>query len=155
MTTSSKRGPNIRHRTRRAAVQALYEWQLTANEPESVVDELIASGGQGRLDEKFLRELVIDTVNAVEKLDEALAPHLDREITDVDPVERAVLRLGAYELVHRIEVPLRVVINEGVELAKTFGAEDGHKYVNGVLDKLARTVRPEAKLDTRPSSAKR
>ncbi|MGB0751723.1 MAG: transcription antitermination factor NusB [Gammaproteobacteria bacterium] len=155
MTTSSKRGPNIRHRARRAAVQALYEWQLTANEPESVVDELIASGGQGRLDEKYLRELVLGTVNAVNKLDDALKPHLDREIADVDPVERAVLRLGAYELVHRIEVPLRVVINEGVELAKTFGAEDGHKYVNGVLDKLARTVRPEAKLDTRPRSAKR
>jgi len=155
MTNSSKRGPNIRHRARRAAVQALYEWQLTANEPESVVDELIASGGQGRLDEKYLRELVLGTVNAVNKLDAALKPHLDREIADVDPVERAVLRLGAYELVLRIEVPLRVVINEGVELAKTFGAEDGHKYVNGVLDKLARTVRPEAKLDTRPRSAKR
>ena len=78
---------------------------------------------------------------SISELDEKLTPCLDRSIESVDPVERAILRLGAYELINRLEVPYRVVINEAVELAKVFGAEQGHKYVNGVLDKLAHQVR--------------
>jgi N utilization substance protein B len=76
------------------------------------------------------------------ELDAALGPNLDRDIARVDPVERAILRLGAYELIAHPETPYRVVINEMVELAKTFGAEQGHRYINGVLDKLARQLRP-------------
>ncbi|MCG8081879.1 MAG: transcription antitermination factor NusB, partial [Candidatus Thiodiazotropha taylori] len=75
------------------------------------------------------------------QLDELLKPSLDRAIDSVDPVERAILRIGAYELQHKIEVPYRVVINEAVEMAKVFGAEQGHKFVNGVLDQVARKVR--------------
>jgi transcription antitermination protein NusB len=144
MSSNSPRRPNLRHRCRRAAVQALYQWQLTANPPEQIVTELMDEGGQGRLDETFLRELVLGTVDKVVALDEALTPFLDRTIEQVDPVERAILRLSTYELMERMEVPLRVVINESIELAKTFGAEASHRYVNGVLDRLARTVRPEA-----------
>jgi len=79
-------------------------------------------------------------------LDQALSPFLDRPVERVDPVESAVLRLGAYELAHCADVPYRVVINEAVELAKTFGAEQGHRYVNGVLDQLAKAVRPNEML---------
>lgn len=148
--SEARRAPNLRHRARRAAVQALYQWQLTGQPPDEIVKQIIEDGGPVRLDQTFLRELVLGTAAAVQRLDEALIPHLDRPVAQLDPVERAILRLGAYELLDRLEVPLRVVINEAVELAKTFGAEASHRYVNGVLDKVARIGRPEAGSAARP-----
>jgi N utilization substance protein B len=90
----------------------------------------------------YFKELLHGVPAHLTELDEQLKPCLDRAIESVDPVERAILRLGTFEFVHHPEVPYRVVINEAVELAKVFGAEQGHKYVNGVLDKLAKKVRP-------------
>ena len=95
-----------------------------------------------RFDAAYFAELVRGVPTRLDELDSALAPCVDRALESVDPVERAILRLGAYELIEHPEIPYRVVINEAVELAKTFGAEKGHRYVNGVLDKAARALRP-------------
>ncbi|NKC14891.1 MAG: transcription antitermination factor NusB [Gammaproteobacteria bacterium] len=145
MNTAARPAPNLRHRTRRAAVQALYQWQVTAQTPGSIVSQLLEDGGQGRLDKRFLSELVTGTVAALPVVDEALLPHLDRPIEQVDPVARAILRMGTFELLNKLEIPLRVVLNEAVELAKTFGAEESYRYVNGILDNVAQHHRPEAR----------
>ncbi|CAK0770518.1 transcription antitermination protein NusB [Gammaproteobacteria bacterium] len=129
-----------RTRTRQAAVQALYQWQITHQPVDEIVGQF--AGEQGDLlDLPMFRELLTGVLEHWQSLDDQLAVFLDRPILQVDLVERAILRLGAFELVHRQEVPYRVVINEAVEAAKCFGAEQGHRYVNGVLDKLARRVR--------------
>lgn len=140
----SKPGARVstRHRARRAAVQALYQWQATLQEPAEIARQFDEDAP--RMDKTLFKELLFGTLAELQAIDAALTPHLDRDITKVDPVERAVLRLAAFELTRRLEVPLGVVLNEAVELAKTFGAESGHRYVNGVLDKLATDVRPEA-----------
>jgi N utilization substance protein B len=95
----------------------------------------------GRYDVEFYSDLLRGTLNRTEILTEAIAPHLDRPVSELSPVEYSVLMLGAYELAHHPEIPYRVIINEEVELAKTFGGSDGHKFVNGVLDKLAAQLR--------------
>jgi N utilization substance protein B len=89
----------------------------------------------------YFEDLLVNIEKHCKDLDDAISPHLDRAIESVDPIERAVLRLGAYELIHRLDVPYRVVINEAIETTKRFGADFGHTYVNGVLDKLAKQVR--------------
>jgi N utilization substance protein B len=89
----------------------------------------------------YFQDLLRGVVTNLTELDAMLAPLVDREVEKIDPVERAILRLGAYELQHHMEIPYRVVINEAVEMAKLFGAEQGHKYVNGVIDKLAHKIR--------------
>ena len=139
-----KRPGNVRHNARRAVVQALYQWQATAQEPQDIAQQFISDRSLQRFDKKLFRELFAGTLTEREALDTLLTPLLDRPLDQVDPVERAILRLAGYELQHRLEIPLRVVINEAVELAKTFGAESGHRFVNGVLDQLADQVRPEA-----------
>jgi transcription antitermination protein NusB len=139
---ANPRPMSSRHRARGAAVQALYQWQSTGLEPESIITQFLDDGP--RMDRKLFRELLLGTIGEVESLDTALLPFLDRPISQVDPVERAILRLATYELLKRMEVPLGVVINEAIELAKTYGAEAGHRFVNGVLDKMAAKVRPEA-----------
>ena len=141
---AAKRGGNLRHAARRAVVQALYQWQATAQEPHDIMQQFVADRSLQRFDKKLFRELFSGTLSEREALDALLAPLLDRPLEQVDPVERAILRLAGYELQHRLEIPLRVVINEAVELAKTFGGESGHRFVNGVLDQLADRVRPEA-----------
>lgn len=95
-----------------------------------------------KVDLEYFQTLLRGVTNQLSRLDEALAPHMDRSISSVDPVERAVLRVACYELIERAEIPYRVVINEAVEQAKLFGADQGHKYVNGVLDKAAKVLRP-------------
>ena len=132
---------NSRHMARRAAVQALYQWQLTGQSLTALEDHFILDPEVEGIDQDYFRQLVREIPRVQGGLDADLAPFLDRTIDEVDPVERAILRLGAYELRHRVEVPYRVVINEAIELAKTFGAEQGHKYVNAVLDRLAPLLR--------------
>ncbi len=126
---------------RQAAVQALYQWQLTSQAPGDIEQHFISDHDLRGIDVEYFHELVREVPLHLHELDDHLAPSLDRGIDEVDPVERAILRLGAYELEFRIEVPYKVVINEAVELAKTFGAEHGHKYVNAVLDKVALKLR--------------
>ena len=132
---------NKRSRARRAALQAIYQWQMTAAAPAEVVAQFEEDDRLAKLDRELFLNLTDAVTRESEALDELLGECMDRDIDRVDPVERAVLRLGAYELRSRLEVPWRVVINEAVELARTFGAEQGHRYVNAVLDKLARRLR--------------
>jgi len=130
-----------RKRARRLALQALYQWDLGGQSAADIAAQFLASDELGKADVDYFSELLTEVSDRSGELDAQIAPLLERPIAEVDPVERAILRLGAYELGQRLDVPYRVVINEGVELAKTFGAEQGHRFVNGVLDKLAARLR--------------
>jgi N utilization substance protein B len=134
-----KPNPWARRRARRALVQAVYQWQMTGADAATVTAEFGES--LTRADRDFFQELLRGVMSHSAELDSLLAPLLDRGVNELDQVERAILRLGTYELAHRIDVPYRVVIDEYVELAKLFGAEEGYKYVNGVLDRLSHTLR--------------
>ena len=131
-----------RSRSRSLAIQALYQWQIAGQDVVDIVSHFMVEQDPKRFDTQYFEELVHGVPASLDKLDEALSSCLDRSLEAVDPVERAILRVGAYELIEHPEIPYRVVINEAVELAKTFGAEKGHRYVNGVLDKAARALRP-------------
>ncbi len=142
MTThSSGIDPAARSRARRRALQAVYAWQISGNPIDRVIDEFRHEQDMEIADLDYFEDLVRGVEKHREELDAALAPHLDREMDRVDPIERATLRIGAYELRHRIDVPYRVVINEAVEVAKRFRHRLRHTYVNGVLDKLAASWR--------------
>lgn len=135
-----KLGP--RSWARRCAVQAIYEWQLSGREPVLITTQFLADQDLSQADPDYFRELAHEIPARAAAIDAALAPFLDRPPEQVDPVERAILRLGGYELMRHPELACRIVINEAVELAKVFGAEQGHRFVNGVLDGLARVTRP-------------
>lgn len=126
---------------RRYAIQALYTWQLTGNELVDIDSDFCSEHDMGGVEVKYFQELLHQVVLHRGELDDHLTPLLDRTVDEVDPVELAILRMGAYELEFRLDVPYRVVINESVELAKTFGAEHGHKFVNGILDGVAKKLR--------------
>jgi len=130
-----------RSRARRRALQAIYAWQMSGTSVRSVIEQFRHEQDMQVADLEYFEDLVrgVDANRA--ELDAGLAPFLDRDIEQVDPIERAALRLAAYEFKYRTDVPYRVVLNEAIELAKRFGAEHGHTYVNGVLDKLAREWR--------------
>jgi N utilization substance protein B len=130
-----------RSRARRRATQALYAWQMSGNPMSLVIDEFRHEQDMEIADLDYFEDLLHGVDRHCAELDAGLAPFLDREASQVDPIERAVLRLAAYELRHRPDVPYRVVINEAIEVTKRFGAEHGHTYVNGVLDKAAREWR--------------
>ncbi len=131
-----------RSRARHYALQALYQWQMTGQDVSDIDNQFLTEQDPGTFEVPYFKELVHGVPANLRALDEQLSPLLDRALASVDPVERAILRLGAYELMRHPEVPFRVAIDEAVELAKVFGAEQGHKYVNGVLDKMAKRVRP-------------
>lgn len=141
----SEHNSGSRHRARKAAVQALYQWQLTNNSPVDIEDHFILDHDMHKVDTDYFHYLVQEIPAHLHELDDHLAPYLDRPIGDVDPVERAILRIGTYEFEFHPEVPYRVILNEAVELAKTFGAEHGHRYVNAVLDKVAGDLRRDEK----------
>ena len=122
-------------------LQGLYQRQLSGNAPRAVHDDLAASPGFQRADQAYFEELWQGVVDDYDALVAALAPHLDRKPAELSPIERAILVIGAWELAQRADIPYKVVINEAVELAKVFGATDGHRFVNGVLDKLAADAR--------------
>ena len=131
-----------RSRARSLAIQALYQWQMAGQDVGAIIDHFLVEQDAKKFDTDYFSELVRAVPARIDELDNALEPCVDRSLDAVDPVERAILRLGAYELIEHPEIPYRVVINEAVELAKTFGAEKGHRYVNGVLDKAPRAIRP-------------
>jgi len=130
-----------RNRARRAAVQALYQWQLTQQRPEEIESHFINDHELRGVDLDYFHHLVREIPLHLHELDDHLNPHLDRAINEIDPVERAILRIGAFEFEFHPEIPYKVVLNEAVELAKTFGAEHGHRFVNAVLDKVAVKLR--------------
>jgi N utilization substance protein B len=136
---------NPRSRARRAALQAIYQWQMTAEDLETIAAQFREDKSWRRIDEELFCAHLYGVAGNVAVLDAHLQPILDRPVTQLDAVERAILRMGAFELTHRDDIPWRVVINECVELAREFGAEQSHRYVNGILDKLARRTRDEAR----------
>ncbi|HAG70652.1 MAG TPA: transcription antitermination factor NusB [Gammaproteobacteria bacterium] len=129
-----------RRKARRVILQAVYQWLMTQDNPKDIAKQY-REETEGKVDWDYFGEIFVEIPAQVEQLNEHLAPVIDRELKSLDPIEKALLYLGTYELAFRIDVPYRVVINECVELAKVFGATDGHKYINGVLDKLAKTLR--------------
>lgn len=132
---------SARHRARELAIQGIYQWRLTGGEAAQIEKQIREEKGLGRYDADFFGQLLRGTLTQHAELESVVAPHLDRGLTELSPIEFSVLLLGAFELVHHPEIPYRVVINEAVELAKTFGGTDGHKFVNGVMDKLAAQAR--------------
>ncbi|WP_456415266.1 transcription antitermination factor NusB [Thiolapillus sp.] len=130
-----------RSKSRRLATQAVYQWQVTGENMGKIIEDFLIEHQNSSFQVEYFRDLVSGVPGELEVLDTGLQPLLDRPVEEVDLVERAILRLGAYELLKHPEVPYRVVINEWVELAKTFGADKGHRYINGVLDKLAHELR--------------
>ena len=144
---------NARRLAREFAVQGLYEWLLSGNELRAIEHRLAEAKGFDKADRPLLDSILNGVVRESGELDKHLQPYLDRPIAALSPVEHAVLLVGAYELMRRIETPYRVVINEAVELAKAYGGTDGHKYVNGVLDRLAGEVRAvEVQADPRSAA---
>ena len=133
---------SARRRSRELALQGLYAWQLSGEGAAGLQAQLAESNGFGKADSKYLTRLLEGTIAHAEALEQLIAPTLDRKLGELSPVERGILLLAAFELRDAPDVPWRVVINEAVELAKEFGGTDGHKYVNGVLDKLASQLRP-------------
>ena len=129
-----------RRRARRALLQAVYAWQMTAADLADLVAQF-SDKQLNRADVDYFQSCLQGVLNDVEELDPLFEPYLDRSISDLDHVERAILRTGVFELKNRHDVPARVVIDEWVGLAKSFGAEDSFRYVNGVLDRVARDVR--------------
>ena len=134
--------PKIAHRkkARSLLVQALYQWQIS-DYPVNDIEAQYRTDNVGKIDWDYFHELFVGIVSTVEDLDAIFTPFLDRDISQINPIELAILRLGAFELAQRIDIPYRVVINECIELAKKYGATDSHKYVNGVVDKMARKIR--------------
>lgn len=138
---SKNRSP--RHRSREFALQGIYHWLLN-NEDSGAIDAHIREAhGFEKADREHFDVLLHGAIKQSVALREDIAPLIDRSIAELSPIEHAVLLLGTFELKNHIEIPYRVVINEAVELAKSFGGQDGHKYVNGVLDKLASKLRSE------------
>jgi len=132
---------NARTKARRNVVQALYQWQLSGGNLADIQAQFLSEYDMKKVDVDYFKELFRQVPLHLHELDDHLLPFLDRPVDEVDPVERAILRIAAYELGFCLDVPYRVVINESVELAKRFGAEHGHKYVNGVVDQMSKKMR--------------
>ena len=141
MSARVERNSGARTVARKLALQALYRWQLNACEWQDLLQEFASDPDMRRADAEYFQGLIAAICRTHDELDAALAPLLDRKPAELDPVEHALLLIGSYELQHRPEVPFRVVINEAVNLARRFGATDGHKFINGVLDRAARLWR--------------
>jgi transcription antitermination protein NusB len=134
-------GRSTRRRSREFALQGLYEWLVSASEPGLIDAHMREQDGFGKCDKTHFDILLHGCIREATALDAVLARHVDRKTSQLSPIEHGVLLIGVYELTHCVDIPYRVVINEAVELAKSFGGTDGHKYVNGVLDKAAGDLR--------------
>ena len=146
MTAASnpkKTKPNKRRMARIYAMQALYQWQFTLQDPELLLEDFLFEEGvqPESVDMSYFQTLVLGTLSHVKSLDALMTPHLDRDIARLNPVELSTLRMAVFELVYCKEVPYAVVINEAIELVKEYGSVDGYKFVNGVLDALAPSLR--------------
>ena len=130
-----------RSQSRRVALQALYQWQMNHDDMPQIIKQFQEDGLLEKLDFDLFKELVTEVSAKADEMDALYADYLDRAVSRIDPVEKTIMRLGVYELQSKIEIPYKVVINECVELAKRFGAEESHKYVNGILDKVAKQLR--------------
>lgn len=130
--------PSERRKARHCATQAIYQWQMTQDNVADIEEQFKLDQDMKGVDLGYFRELLFGVAGNINKLDSTFSPFLSRKLEDLDLVDKAILRLATFELLFRQDVPYRVVINEGIELAKAFAAEDSHKFVNGVLDKLVK-----------------
>lgn len=133
--------PAARKKARQLATQGLYAWQMSKNPISQVELTIATTNDMSKVDMEYFQALLNGVATRVDELDETIKPYLGRLPEELDPVEEAILRLATLELVERIDTPFKVVINEAIELAKLFGAEESHKFVNGVLDKAVKTLR--------------
>ncbi|TDO95876.1 transcription antitermination factor NusB [Marinomonas balearica] len=133
----------LRSASRSLALQAIYQWQMNHSSVNEIETQFTLEQDLSTCDKAYFRDLLQGVTSKAKELDTLFEELLDRSLSELDAIELAVLRIGSYELAHRLDVPYRVAINEGVELAKSFGATESHKYVNGILDKLAQRVRRE------------
>ena len=138
----SSGGRSARRRSREFAMQGLYQWLLSGESSGAIHAHIQGSPGFEHADRGHFDALLHGVIRESDEINRLILPFLDREVAHLSPVERATMMIGCYELLRHQEIPYRVVINEAVELAKSFGGTDGYKYVNGVLDKLAGTIRP-------------
>lgn len=130
-----------RTNARKAAVQALYQWQMAGQDLSEIERQFLEEERLKDAQKSYFVELFYGVPKNLDAIDQALSEFVDRPVDMIDPVERAILRIGVYELLHRLDMPYRVVLNEGINLAKYFGADGSHKYVNGILDKVAQQKR--------------
>lgn len=133
--------PGARRKARHYGMQALYQWQMTKHPVNEIELQFLTDYDFAKVDVEYFHDIIHHVPANLEELEQSFIPFLDRDITELDPIELALLRLGSYELVKRIDIPYKVAINEAVALAKKFGATDGHKYINGILDELAQKTR--------------
>lgn len=131
-----------RHNARRVALQALFQWYFSGGDVQQIAQQYFTVS-KASIDKEYFEELLFQVTTHHQQLDQQLSNYTEREITDHSPVELALLRIAAYELIHRHDVPSRVILNEAIELAKQYGAQDSYKYINGVLDKLALNLRED------------
>jgi N utilization substance protein B len=135
--------PSPRRKARELAVQATYSWQVSHNPVNEVEVNFIVDNSKRRFDIEYFQLLLRGVTSNINDIDDTIYPHVDRPLDDIDQVEKAILRVAIFELKDCSEVPYRVVINEAIELAKAFAADDSHKFVNGVLDKAVKLIRPQ------------
>jgi len=135
--------PSPRRKARELAVQATYSWQISQNTVNDIEVNFIADNSKRRFDIEYFQLLLRGVTSNISEIDDAISPYVDRPLDDIDHVEKAILRVAVFELKSCTDVPYRVVINEAIELAKSFAADDSHKFINGVLDKTVKLIRPE------------
>lgn len=140
---AKKKPANPRHRARQFALQGLYQSLVGGQDQAAILAQAVDVAGFDKIDRGLYESLLAQTLSDSRALQEALTPYLDRPWAEVSPIERGILLLGACEFKHFPQTPYRVVLNEAIELARSYGGTDGHKFVNGVLDKLAIQLRPE------------
>jgi len=135
--------PSARRKAREFATQAIYSWQISGNNINDIEAHFLTENAKRRFDIEYFQTLFRGVTASVAELDLAIEPHVDRPLDEIDQVEKAILRMAMFELSHNQEVPYKVVINEAIELGKAFGADDSHKFINGVLDKAVKLIRPQ------------
>lgn len=133
--------PAMRHKARHFALQAIYQWQMTGDSASEIEKQFLEDQPLKGADLDYMHDLISGVVANSNELDEIYSPHLSRPLKDLDYVDMAILRLATFELTYRQEIPFRVIINEAIELAKSFAEQDSHKFVNGVLDKVVKTMK--------------
>lgn len=133
--------PVARHNARRYALQAMYQWQLAATPLSDIEAEFLRYHIDKKIDLPYFKELIHGIPQHQHDIDQKMKTYISRSLSEIDPVELAVLRIAIYELIHRLDVPYRVIINEALELTKKYGSIEGHKFVNGILDRVARELR--------------
>lgn len=126
---------------RRRAMQAIYQWQMAGNDLQDINDQFLTEQDMSKVDIEYFQELLFQVPKQIDELDSAAVKYMETSLEETDPIERAIIRLAVYELKHRLDVPYRVVINEAVVLAKAFGGDNSHTFINSIVDKVAHELR--------------